>query len=102
MLIRALPGHRLQRADPLSEDRVLHVDLLADYVADLGREDGVVEPYGPAVVAGAVGDHRHHRCGNVTVVRHRVRPGVTVQFPAGPAPHPLRPGLPAEHDAVLQ
>ncbi len=28
--------------------------------------------------------------------------GVTVQFPAGPVTHLLRPGLPAEHDALPQ
>ena len=38
----------------------------------------------------------------MTVVRHAVRAAITVEFPAGPVPHLLRPGRPAEHDARLQ
>ena len=30
----------------------------------------------------------------MTVVRHLVRPGISVQLLAGPVPHLLRPGLP--------
>jgi hypothetical protein len=50
MLLRSLAGYCLQLADPLAEDRLLQVDFLADYLADLFRENGVVEPTGYAVI----------------------------------------------------
>ena len=102
MLIRALTGQRLQLADAPTQDRVFQVNLLADHVADLVGENGVVYPLGDAVVAGPVSDHRHQGCRDVTVVRHCLRPGVAVEFSAGPVTHLLRPGLPAKHDALLQ
>ncbi|HLQ53721.1 MAG TPA: hypothetical protein VK162_05540, partial [Streptosporangiaceae bacterium] len=82
MLIRALTGQRLQLADAPTQDRVFQVNLLADHVADLVGENGVVYPLGDAVVAGPVSDHRHQGCRDVTVVRHCLRPGVTVQLSA--------------------
>ena len=101
MLLYALAGHRLQHADAVTKDRVFQVGFRADHVADLTGTE-VVDPLGHGVIAGPVGDHCHYGCGNVTVVGRWVWPGITVQFLAGPVPHLLRSGLPAEHDALLQ
>src|SRR6266536_4640345 len=54
------------------------------------------------VVAGAVGDHGDQWGGDVTVVRHGLRAGVAVELPPGPVAHLRRPGLSAEHDALLE
>ena len=57
---------------------------IVSHVADLIGKHILVDLRGPAVVAREVGDHRHQGCVNVTVRRHRVCAGITVQFPAGP------------------
>jgi hypothetical protein len=102
LLVRVLAGHPFQLADPEGEDRVPHVDFLADDLTDPGVEHGVVELLGDGVTAGHVGDPRRQGRGHVTVIRYCLRPGIPVQLLAGPGPHRLRPGQPSEHDAILQ